>query len=70
MIAHMKITVDDTLEVYSSQRELADALDVTPAAVSAWRKRNRGEIPELYARRLHEMTRGKLKFDRNAYLSS
>jgi predicted transcriptional regulator len=68
MIASMFI--DDTLSIYRSQRELADALQVTAAAVSAWRKRNNGKIPELYARRLHELTRGKLKFDRDQYLDS
>lgn len=62
--------VDEALSIYHTQKALAADLDVTAAAISAWRKRYGGKIPELYARRLHEKTRGKLKFDRDAYLVS
>lgn len=59
--------VDDALKIYRTQRELADDLDVTAQCVSVWRKRYNGLIPELYARRLHDKTRGKLKFDPRTY---
>jgi hypothetical protein len=62
--------VDDAISHYGSAAELAKALKLAgPAAVSNWKSRYRGKIPELYARRLHEMTRGKLKFDRQSYSS-
>lgn len=62
--------VDDALSIYQTQKALAADLDVTAAAISVWRKRYGGKIPELYARRLHEKTRGKLRFNRDDYLVS
>jgi predicted transcriptional regulator len=59
--------IDDAVAHYRTATELARTLGVTQAAVSQWRSRHGGRIPELYARRLHELTRGKLRFDREAY---
>lgn len=60
--------VDDAIRYYGSATNVAKELGLDgPAAVSNWKARNEGRIPELWARRLHEKTRGKLKFDRKAY---
>lgn len=59
--------VDDALSIYPTQRALAAELGVTAAAISAWRDRYGGKIPELYARRLAAMTYGRLRFDPKAY---
>lgn len=60
--------VDDAVSHFGSAKALAQELGLKgPAAVSNWRARNRGIVPELYARRLHEKTRGKLRFDRETY---
>jgi hypothetical protein len=62
------MNIDDAISHYGSAKELARALDLAgPAAISNWKVRYAGQIPELYARRLHEMTRGRLKFDRSEY---
>ena len=42
----------------TTKKGLADILGLTKGAVSIWGD----DIPEIHARRLHEMTRGKLKF--------
>lgn len=63
--------VDDAIEHYGTAVELARQLNLrSPGAITNWRSRYAGKVPELYARRLHEMTRGKLKFDRDQYLDS
>jgi predicted transcriptional regulator len=59
--------IDDAVSHYGTATQLAKHLGVTQAAVSMWRLRYAGRLPELYARRLHELTRGKLRFDRKAY---
>jgi len=62
------VTVDDAIAHFGTATQLAKELDLDgPAAISNWKARYKGRIPELYARRLHEKTRGKLKFDRSAY---
>ena len=51
-----------------TRTELARKLGLrSPGAISNWDRRHGGKVPELYARRLAEMTRGKLKFDPKAY---
>lgn len=63
--------VDEAISHYGTAVELAKQLNLrSPGAITNWRTRNRGVVPELYARRLHDMTRGKLKFDRDQYLDS
>jgi hypothetical protein len=62
--------VDEVIAHFGTATKAAKQLDITPGAVTNWRSRNRGRVPELWARRLHEMTRGKLKFDRSEYLDS
>lgn len=62
--------VDEVIAHYGTATKAAHELELTPAAITNWRSRYSGKVPELYARRLHEMTRGKLKFDRSEYLDS
>jgi hypothetical protein len=62
--------VDEVINHFGTASQAARELNLTPGAITNWRSRNRGKVPELWARRLHEMTRGKLKFDRSEYLSS
>jgi hypothetical protein len=63
--------VDDAIAHYKTATQLAKELGLkSPGAITNWRARYSGKIPELYARRLHEMTRGKLKFDKSVYLES
>lgn len=62
--------VDDAIKHFKGVTPLAKRLGVLPSAVTNWRRRYNGRMPELYARRVHELTRGKLKFDRSAYLGS
>lgn len=65
------MTVDDAIAHYGTAVELARQLNLrSPGAITNWRSRYDGKVPELYARRLHEMTRGKLRFDRSEYLDS
>jgi DNA-binding transcriptional regulator YdaS (Cro superfamily) len=59
--------IDIALAHYNgSSRALAQALGVSVQAVSQWK--GRGRLPELRARQLQEITHGKLRFDRAAYL--
>lgn len=59
--------VDEAVAYYVTLTALANVLDLQPSAVSNWRARHAGVVPELYARRLHELTRGRLKFETDAY---
>jgi hypothetical protein len=59
--------VDEAIAHFGTATNVARELNLTPGAVTNWRSRNRGKVPELWARRLHEITRGKLKFDRSEY---
>ena len=63
----VSMRVQDAADYYDSRTALALALEVRPSAVSNWDTRYNGVIPELYARRLHEMTRGRLRFDSETY---
>jgi hypothetical protein len=46
-----------------NQSAVARALEITRASVNAWPDL----VPELSARRLHEYTRGKLRFNSSLY---
>jgi transcriptional regulator with XRE-family HTH domain len=60
-----------TAKLNCNRTELARKLGLrSPGAISNWERRYGGRIPELHARRLQEMTRGKLKFDPKAYEQS
>lgn len=60
--------VQTAVEYYDkSLTKVADALGVWPSAVANWKTRHKGKIPELYARRLHALTRGALRFDPEQY---
>jgi hypothetical protein len=59
--------IDDAVAYYKTAVGLAAALGIRSSAVSNWRVRYAGQVPELQARRLHDLTRGKLRFDRKAY---
>lgn len=60
--------VDDAVEYFGSTIELAAKLGLKSAStISNWRARNEGQVPELYARQIHDLTRGKVKFDRREY---
>lgn len=54
---------DDVIRFYGSQSEAAKALGYTVGAVSQWDD----IIPELSARKFHDVTRGKLRFDPKLY---
>lgn len=53
----------DVLEFYKSGAAVARALGYTEGAVSQWED----VIPELSARKLHDLTDGKLRFDPKLY---
>jgi hypothetical protein len=60
--------IDDAVAHYKTALRLAAELGIHSSAISNWRNRYPdGLVPELQARRLHEKTRGKLRFDREAY---
>ncbi|HTD90922.1 MAG TPA: Cro/CI family transcriptional regulator [Burkholderiales bacterium] len=48
---------------FGSQAKLARALRISTAAVALWKD----SIPELSARRLHDLTNGALEFDPSIY---
>lgn len=53
----------DVIAYFGSKAKTARALGLGKAAVSKWSER----VPPLQAARLHRLTRGKLKFDPEAY---
>jgi hypothetical protein len=64
----LAMRVDEAIAHYGSAVELARQLNLrSPGAITNWRSRYDGQVPELYARQLHDKTRGKLKFDPKAY---
>ena len=48
----------------SNKSALARVLKLSRVTVSKWREK----VPELYAKRLHDLTDGDLKFKRSDYL--
>jgi hypothetical protein len=60
--------IDEAVAYFRSAVKLSRELGLrSSGAISNWRIRNGGKVPELYARKLHDMTRGKLRFDPKAY---
>ncbi len=59
--------VSQAIKHYGSQSALARALRISQPAVAMWIQRGLKRVPELQARRLHQLTRGKLKFDAEDY---
>ena len=60
--------VKDAVEHYGTLQKVADALGLKRAsAVANWNARYCGIVPELYARKLHDITRGRLKFEPDRY---
>ena len=55
--------VSDAAAQFGSKQKLAQHLGIHPANVTRWKYK----VPEVWARRLHEMTGGKLIFDLNEY---
>lgn len=60
--------IKDAVAHYGSMKVLAGKLNVYPSAVYNWKSRHNGRVPEIHARRLHELTRGRLRFDPSEYL--
>lgn len=50
-----------------NQSALARKARISQAAVANWLRRKKKLVPELTARRLHDLTRGKLKFNEDDY---
>lgn len=68
------MTIDDASAYFGSDAELSRQLGFPyQSTVSEWRRAGKLLVPELYARRLAEMTKGRtkngivLKFDQSAY---
>lgn len=60
--------VDKVIKYFGTATRAAQEIGLAGAStVTNWRRRNAGKVPELYARKYHDLTRGKLKFDRRAY---
>lgn len=59
--------IDDAIEHFGTITALADKLGVLVSTICNWRVRTGALVPELYARRLDDMTGGRLKFEHSAY---
>ena len=59
--------VDEAVSHYGTLTALAEALAIQPSAVSNWKVRHNGRVPELYAYKLNRLTRGRLKIDPRQY---
>jgi len=59
--------IEDAVKAFGSQRKLAEKLGIRQSAVANWIYRGRTILPELQARRLHELTRGKMRFNPEDY---
>jgi hypothetical protein len=53
----------DVATYFGSEYKTAQALGIHQANITRWEKK----VPEIWARRLHDMTGGKLHFDINDY---
>ena len=56
------MTIDEAINHFGSQPELAKALGIEQAAISNWKRRG-GVVPTGVQFRLQVMTKGKLKAD-------
>lgn len=52
---------------YGTRAALAGALKLKPNAISMWEARYDGVVPELYARKLRDITGGQLRFIPSVY---
>lgn len=64
-MVHMK--AHEVIDYYGSIGKAANALGLQRQAVWKWTKRTDGMVPPLSAARLHDLTRGKLRFDPDDY---
>lgn len=55
--------VSDAAAEFGSKSKLAKRLGVHPALITRWKHK----VPEVWARRLHDITAGKLVFDLENY---
>lgn len=63
--------VDAVIKHFGTAAAAARAIGLSgTSAVTNWRTRYNGLVPELYARKYRDVTRGKLKFDPKAYEQS
>lgn len=56
---------DDVIAHFGSRKAVEEALDVSQAAISQWKKR--GKVPKLRALEVERLTKRKLRFDPHAY---
>ena len=54
----------DAAAYFGSEYKLAKALKISQANITRWKTK----VPEIWARRLHDMTDGKLMFVRDEYM--
>jgi hypothetical protein len=59
--------VDDVIAYFGTATRAAQKLNLTPGAITNWRARNGGTVPELWARKLHSVTRARLRFNPSDY---
>lgn len=58
----------DALKVFGSNRAIAEALNISEAAVSQWGvRREDGLVPPMSAYKLSKLRHGELSFDPKAY---
>ena len=57
------MTFDDVITYYGTQSKACDALDLSRASFSKWRKQ--GYIPLISQLRFEQATKGKLKADKD-----
>ena len=55
------MNIEQAVEFYGGKKKLAEALGISPGAVSHWVEAN--EIPEGQQYKLQALTKGKLKVD-------
>jgi hypothetical protein len=54
---------DDVADYFGSEYKAAKALQIHQSYITRWKSK----VPELWARRLHDITNGVLRFDSNEY---
>jgi hypothetical protein len=60
--------VNDVINYFGSLQAVATELGLrSPGAITNWRLRYRGRVPELWARKLDDITRGELRFKPSDY---
>lgn len=61
------MTVNQAKKHYKTQAAIAEAAGCGKALVSKWKNSADGKIPELYARRIHDDSAGKVTFRHRNY---